>query len=383
VAQTTVSADAYPPLLSLTYFTLIVIVIGREPWYALAAAGGLLVIPSYITDTDTSTWLTLIFGLSAVGLALQGGMPDVPQAIRKMLDRFRRPAPRLKAAAAADGTTKVPRPSGPLELHSDKILVRFGGHVAVDELSVQAQTGRITGLIGPNGAGKTTTFDVLSGLRRPSGGQVYVQETDMTRRSPSVRARAGIGRTFQKMELFDSLTVRENVAMGYEGPLAGANPAWHLLARPGDAAACRQATDEALALCDIEAVAEVNAGSLSTGQRRLVELARCLAGPFRVLLLDEPSSGLDVAETERFGEILKDVVEKRGVGILLVEHDMSLVLGICDEIFVLDFGELIFTGTPAEVRASDVVRAAYLGDPEVEDAVDPSHHPELSVETQS
>jgi ABC-type branched-subunit amino acid transport system ATPase component len=272
---------------------------------------------------------------------------------------------------------------GPLELHSDKILVRFGGHVAVDELSVKAQTGRITGLIGPNGAGKTTTFDVLSGLRRPSAGQVYVQETDMTRRSPSVRARAGIGRTFQKMELFDSLTVRENVAMGFEGCIAGANPLRQVFAAPGDGAACRQATDEALTLCDIESIADVNAGSLSTGQRRLVELARCVAGPFRVLLLDEPSSGLDVTETERFGEILKEVVEKRGVGILLVEHDMSLVLGICDDIFVLDFGELIFTGTPDEVRASDAVRAAYLGDPEVEDAVDPSHHPELNVETAS
>jgi ABC-type branched-subunit amino acid transport system ATPase component len=119
--------------------------------------------------------------------------------------------------------------------------------------------------------------------------------------------------------------------------------------------------------------------SLSTGQRRLVELARCLAGPFRLLLLDEPSSGLDRAETQRFGEILRRVVAERGIGILLVEHDMSLVLDVCEFLYVLDFGELIFQGTPDEITSSEIVKAAYLGDAAVEQAVDATHQIEEVV----
>ena len=379
VAQTTVSADSYPPLLSLTWFALVVIVVGNEPWYALMAAAALTLVPSYVTDPDTATWLQLAFGATAVALALRGGIPAVPRTIRQTLDRVgRRPAaaPAVSAAAAvagrADGTlVTLPTAPEPFELRSDRIRVQFGGLVAVDELSLSARTGRITGLIGPNGAGKTTTFDVLSGLRRPDAGSVHLGEADLTRTSPSARARAGIGRTFQKMELFDSLTVRENVAIGHEGGLAGINPVRHVFGRRSDRVARDAATTRALALCDLLDLADVEAGALSTGQRRLVELARCLAGPFRILLLDEPSSGLDHAETERFGAILRRIVEERDVGIVLVEHDMSLVLGICDEIYVMDFGELVFKGTPVEVQASDVVRAAYLGDPEVEEAV---HH---------
>ena len=124
----------------------------------------------------------------------------------------------------------------------------------------------------------------------------------------------------------------------------------------------RAATDQALALCELGDVADRPAGSLSTGQRRLVELARCLAGPFRILLLDEPSSGLDKVETERFGTILRRAVEQRGVGVLLVEHDMALVMDVCDHIYVLDFGRPLFDGAPAEILAAPVVRAAYLGD---------------------
>jgi ABC-type branched-subunit amino acid transport system ATPase component len=118
-----------------------------------------------------------------------------------------------------------------------------------------------------------------------------------------------------------------------------------------------------MALCGIESIKDSRVGALSTGQRRLVELARCLAGPYRILLLDEPSAGLDRAETARFGQILRHVVAERGVGIVLVEHDMSLVLEICEEIFVLDFGRLIFRGSPAQVRASELVQHAYLGVP--------------------
>jgi ABC-type branched-subunit amino acid transport system ATPase component len=247
--------------------------------------------------------------------------------------------------------------------------VHYGGVAAVEHVSLAAPTGIITALIGPNGAGKTTTFNACSGLVRPDHGDVLLDGHAVTRHSPSARARAGLGRTFQRMELFDSLSVRENVAMGWEGARAGPNPLGHLLARRSEQREARRHSWEAMELCDIAALADTPAGALSTGQRRLVELARCLAGDFHVLLLDEPSSGLDAAETTRFGQILTRVVSSRGIGILLVEHDMGLVMEICQRIFVLDFGRMIFEGTPAEVRNSPLVRAAYLGDDEVEDTV--------------
>jgi ABC-type branched-subunit amino acid transport system ATPase component len=167
------------------------------------------------------------------------------------------------------------------------------------------------------------------------------------------------------MELFDSLTVRENVALGFESGRAGLNPLAHLASSPTLRGRQRTATYEALRQCGLLAIADTVVGSLSTGHRRLVELARCLAGPFRILLLDEPSSGLDRVETARFGQILQEVVRERGVGILIVEHDMTLVTSVCDYIYVLDFGRPIFQGTADEAVASPIVRAAYLGDEDV------------------
>jgi ABC-type branched-subunit amino acid transport system ATPase component len=172
----------------------------------------------------------------------------------------------------------------------------------------------------------------------------------------------GLGRTFQRMQLFDSLSVAQNVALGYEARVAGVNPLWQVVSTPRQRAATRKAAAEAINLCGLADVRDVPAGALSTGRRRLVELARCIAGDFDMLLLDEPSSGLDTAETERFAEILESLCRDRGVGMLLVEHDLGLVMRVSSQVYVLDFGELIFHGTPAEVMASPVVQAAYLGD---------------------
>jgi ABC-type branched-subunit amino acid transport system ATPase component len=243
----------------------------------------------------------------------------------------------------------------------DGVRVRFGGLVAVDGVSLAAPVGRITGLIGPNGAGKTTTFNACSGLLKPNEGAVRLDGVDVTGLSVPGRARLGLGRTFQRMELFDSLTVTENVALGREAGLAGASPLRQLVAGRAAVAAVRAATDEALELAGIAALSGQLVANLSTGQRRLVELARVLAGRFHMLLLDEPSSGLDGEETEAFGGVLEQVVREKGAGILLVEHDMSLVMRVCSHVYVLDFGQLIFDGSPDEVRASDEVRAAYLG----------------------
>jgi ABC-type branched-subunit amino acid transport system ATPase component len=164
------------------------------------------------------------------------------------------------------------------------------------------------------------------------------------------------------MELFDSLSVRENVALGCEGGYAGRNPVDHLISRRSQRDEVRRRTARAIELCAVSGFADEPAGALSTGQRRLVELARSVAGRFHVLLLDEPSSGLDRVETERLGDILTRIVAERRMGILLIEHDMALVNRICDYIYVIDFGKSIFAGTASQVGASAVVRAAYLGD---------------------
>ena len=244
------------------------------------------------------------------------------------------------------------------------LSVRYGGHLAVDHVNLSAPIGRLTGLIGPNGAGKTTTFNACSGLLKPTTGRVLLRGDDVTRRGPAARARLGIGRTFQRMELFTSMTVAENVALGREARLAGSNPLWQQVSTPRRRAATRAVTAEALDLFGIAELAEQTVGSLSTGQRRLVELARVYAGGFDLLLLDEPSSGLDHAESERLAQILRSLVDDNAIGILLVEHDMAMVMSVCDYLYVLDFGELIFEGTAAETQASPIVRAAYLGSEE-------------------
>ena len=149
--------------------------------------------------------------------------------------------------------------------------------------------------------------------------------------------------------------------------MAGSRPWRHVLTSKAERGAITDAVDEAIDLCGLAPLADRRAGSISTGQRRLVELARAIAGNFKILLLDEPSSGLDGNETKRFGEILREIIARRGTGILLVEHDMSLVMEVCDYIYVIDFGQPIFEGTTAEVRHSEIVRAAYLGSDAVEE----------------
>jgi len=243
----------------------------------------------------------------------------------------------------------------------ENLTVRFGGLTAVDGQTLTAPRGRITGLIGPNGAGKTTTFNACTGVVRPSAGRVTLFGQDVTTWSPDARALKGLGRTFQRMELFDTLTVRENVRLGKEAGLAGRNPWRALRANRAQAATVRRLAESAMDMVGIAGAADRRPADLSTGQRRLVELARCIAGEFPIMLLDEPSSGLDGTETEQFGAVLRRLVAERNVGILIVEHDMELVMTTCNYIHVLDFGKPIFEGTPREVATSPLVRAAYLG----------------------
>ena len=236
-------------------------------------------------------------------------------------------------------------------LSASDVVVRFGGLVALDGVSVDAVPGRITGLIGPNGAGKTTMFNVICGFQAADRGTVTLDGIDIAGESPARRARMGLGRTFQRMELFRSLSVRDNVALAAESVHVGNGPLTQLGLLGGGS----RVKGEVAALTDRLAC------EISTGQGRLVELARALARRPRILLLDEPSSGLDVKESGAFGDLLVSLVAERGIGILMIEHDMSLVLNICDPIHVLDFGRPLMTGTPDEVRSSTLVRDAYLG----------------------
>jgi ABC-type branched-subunit amino acid transport system ATPase component len=243
-----------------------------------------------------------------------------------------------------------------------ELTVAYGGNTAVSEVTLSAPLRRITGLIGPNGAGKTTIFNACSGLVRPKRGTLHLFGADITAASPAARARAGLGRTFQRVELCDNMTVAENVAVGCEARAAGNNPLRQLIGSPIEAQRIAGAVSVALERCGIADLAGRTVASLSTGRRRLVELARVLAGGFRMLLLDEPSSGLDDAETDQFAAILHRAISDLGVGILLVEHDMALVMTVCEYIYVVDFGQRIFEGTAESTAASDIVRAAYLGD---------------------
>jgi ABC-type branched-subunit amino acid transport system ATPase component len=260
----------------------------------------------------------------------------------------------------------------------EHLTVRFGGLVAVNDVSLTANAGMITGLLGPNGAGKTTTFNACTGVVRASEGSIQLGRYRLNHQSTARRAAHGLGRTFQRMELFDSMTVEENVALGPEAHMSGHRPWAQLLCPPRDRREIDRRTADAIDECGLQEVARRTAGDLSTGQRRLVELARAIASPFNFLLLDEPSSGLDVHETEQFGEIY---VARTGVGILLVEHDMALIAAVCSYIYVLDFGSLIFAGTTAETMASDVVRAAYLGTDPVPGILDMEYDSPLDSES--
>ncbi|HEX3705621.1 MAG TPA: ABC transporter ATP-binding protein [Mycobacteriales bacterium] len=249
---------------------------------------------------------------------------------------------------------------GPL-LGASGISVRFGGLQALDTVDLQVQPDRITGLIGPNGAGKTTMFNVLTGLVAPAQGQVVLDGTEITGWAPHRRARAGIARTFQRLELFSRMTVEQNLLAAWETGHRGGG-----LGRGKHE--CRRRVADVSEMLGLGPLAERLAGQLPTGQGRLVELGRALCTDPRVLLLDEPGSGLDAAETERLCEILERLTHDGGadrLAILLVEHDMPLVMRVCDVITVLDFGKGIANGTPEQIRANPIVQAAYLGDADV------------------
>jgi branched-chain amino acid transport system ATP-binding protein len=236
-------------------------------------------------------------------------------------------------------------------LNVEQVSVRFGGLQALSAVTIDVPENEVTGLIGPNGAGKTTLFNVITGLQPPTGGSVVLDGKDITTVKPHKRARLGIGRTFQRLETFSTLSVRDNVLVAAEMRKGWSREKF----KPGTL------TDELIERLGLTSVADERVDRLPTGTQRLVEMARALATKPRVVLLDEPSSGLNESETADFSELLLELASS-GLAILLVEHDMGLVMSACHHIHVLDFGQIIAYGTPAEVQADPLVRAAYLGE---------------------
>jgi branched-chain amino acid transport system ATP-binding protein len=247
-------------------------------------------------------------------------------------------------------------------LDVDHLRVAYGSVVAVNDVSLTIDEGEIVGLIGPNGAGKSSFIDALTGAIRNRGGHVKFEGNTLDRLAPHAVARLGLLRTFQSVELFDDLTILENLQVAAE------QPTFLSMLRDLVVPSKPKGVDDiawASSLCDLDDVLGRYPQELSHGQRKLAGVARALAKRPRLVLMDEPAAGLDTDESIAFGERLRSL-PGHGVSVLLVDHDMELVLGVCDRIFVLDFGAVIGSGTPDEIRNDERVIEAYLGGHNVE-----------------
>ncbi|MCF8587594.1 branched-chain amino acid ABC transporter permease/ATP-binding protein [Gordonia liuliyuniae] len=364
--QTLATADTYRVFSGIGLFVLFYIAGVTSVSGALLA--GVLApgaVMSYVLDIGD--YYLLISGILLVVTIVANPDGIVGQLQRVPLPAFlRRPPKALDTDEAASDGPEDAEPSGPTAIGDTVgpaltvagVSVHYGPVVAVDDVSFDLQPGEIVGLIGPNGAGKTTLVDAISGFA-PSVGTIALGGTGLAGLPPHRRSRAGLGRTFQDIELYDELTVAENVTVGVRRD-------------DHDAPATVR---RVLRLLDVGHLATVAAADLSQGQRQLVSVARVLAGKPRVALLDEPAAGLDSSESRWLGERL-GAARRSGTTLLLIDHDMDLVLSVCDRVIVLDLGRLIAVGTPDEIRADTEVIAAYLGTPVTRENIDNSEEVE-------
>ena len=270
---------------------------------------------------------------------------------------------RRRAKAKAEPPPRIP-PDARVVLSCREVVKRFGGITAVDRVDLDVRQGEIVGLIGHNGAGKTTLMDCISGFLPVDGGRIHLRGVDVTDWAPFLRAHGAMGRSFQDALLFPSLTVAETIAVARERHLASRDLFAAALQLPASYESELQAwaeVDELIALMGLGAYRQKLTGELSTGTRRIVDLACILAQEPRVLLLDEPSGGVAQKETEALGPLLRQIAARTGCSILIIEHDMPLLSGLCDRLVALELGRVIAEGTPAEVLAHPAVVASYLG----------------------
>ncbi len=342
---------------------------------ALSAPGGLITLLGSDAATSAATadpgWEQYLPLAAAVALVLtliasQHGAAEAIDTATRRLRRSRRATPppveQATGQSVEQAASKATVAPGRLEVRG--LTQRFGGFTALESVDLAVGPGEVVGLLGPNGAGKTTLIDCVAGNNRLTAGTIRWDDRDVTRWAPHRRARAGLSRSFQSLELFDDLTVRENL-------LAAADRrdrrAYVLdLVRPGRPvlpAAVVAAVDE----LGLTPLLDLRAEDLSYGQRRLGAIARAVAACPSVVLLDEPAAGLDETESAELGRLVRRLADEWGMGILLIEHDVALVLANADRVVVLDFGHKIAEGTPSEIRNDPAVRRAYLGD-EAEDA---------------
>ena len=247
-------------------------------------------------------------------------------------------------------------------LTTDKVVVKFGGLTAVNQVSISIEAKKITGLIGPNGAGKTTFFNCISGVYRPNGGSVIFEGNHIEGKKPYQVNRAGISRTYQIINLFKKMNVLENVLVGMHPRLKSGylSDMFRTPAQRKEEKTAYERAYEWLKFVDLQEYALDPAGSLSYGKQRLLEIARSLASSPKLILLDEPAAGMNSKEKEELDELLKRILEL-GVTVLMVEHDMKLVMGICHYLNVLSEGKLLARGTPLEIQNNPAVIQAYLG----------------------
>jgi sulfate-transporting ATPase len=350
------------------------------------STGGLISYLFFGVTTRIDTILAILSGVLVVQIMLQNPDGIIPLMSRQwawIKQRVRRRPTAAAPAAAAPAAAARPRPAevrpaesrpprsggprlvaaepaqpGEVLLRADGLGLRYGAVRAVDGVSLEVRQGEILGVIGPNGAGKTSLIDAITGFARQTDGEIHFGGADISHWPIRRRARAGLGRTFQNLELFSDLTVRENLLAAHDRrSLAAYFSGW---VRPGsdrltDAAA------EAVTLLGLEACLGSEIHTLPQGTQRLVAVARALAARPRVLCLDEPAAGLNQAERDAMSRAIRLVARRLRVGVLIIEHNIDVVTGLCDRLLVLDFGKVVTAGLPGEVLASDIVRRAYLG----------------------